>query len=73
MFPRKCPEQSKRRRVVNGRVEKFCNRCSSWVPLEQCVPQKDCYDQRAPRCRPCQNARWELNKMRREERLGKAS
>jgi hypothetical protein len=59
---------SKRRREVDGRVEKFCRGCSEWKPLEQLVKDPVCQDGIAPRCKVCENARWELNKMRREER-----
>lgn len=59
---------SKRRREVDGRVEKFCRMCQKWIPIDQCAKDPECQDGRAPRCKSCENARWERDKMLREER-----
>lgn len=59
---------SKRRREVDGRVEKFCRGCSRWVPLEQLAKASTCQDGRAPRCRTCEQIAWDIRAAKREER-----
>lgn len=53
---------SKRRREVDGRIEKYCIRCASWKPATELVKDATCQDGLAPRCRSCENALWNMRK-----------
>jgi hypothetical protein len=53
-------------REVDGQVERLCRGCKEWFPLARLAKQPDCKFGRKPLCRPCDNARLELIKIRRE-------
>lgn len=49
----KSPTSSKRRRVVDGQVQKLCRRCDQWKPLNLLTPSKACHDGRCSTCLDC--------------------
>ncbi len=48
------PYRSSRRRVIAGRIERFCLGCRAWKQLGELVRDKRCQDGRRPMCRVCE-------------------
>lgn len=49
----KSPSSSKRRRVIDGQVQKLCRHCLEWKPLNLLTPRRGCHDGYCSTCRDC--------------------
>jgi hypothetical protein len=55
------------RRILNGKLQRFCAGCSEWKYLFQLRRDPQTRGGAGSRCNVCENARFEANKMKREQ------